>query len=979
MSTTPVTPQSLEEAHRKESEEDEAASSTVAAIHMQLRGLNTIADSLQADIAAHNAALQQHDAAAPADTVKRMKHRAATLRTSYGALVDTAARAHQRRVSSSIPHSEARMSPQLAVLERVWVDMCTYSQPTTEAFTQVIRGYGQESRRRRIRDMVERWLEDKDKYVAASERKGQAAESSDSESPVAVDDDETAEVREAKERKQLYAVNARRQREAAVGLPAHVSLYPAVRLDTYAFNVALSSYLASLPLGQLTSQSSELSFPLSLLPRFKHDNHTVSTLMHAHGMMGEMAQVLRLVEEYKRMRREALLARGGARELQAVRLQHKTNLQYIYATLLRAFDTVKDVESAETVWAEIKEKASRGQVEVNRVMYHSMLAVYATANQQEKLRSISVEMSRAGLPMDEHSVCTVINQLCNSGHVADAIMLHTRLSHGSMGPGARQHRKTYTCLLRQLAQRAEVPFLTIAEVYRQGVECGMLWSARSTRRSGMAADALDGTWVADLRGVALEVIPVALHFHLSEMLTAYMAAVRQGRKTSPRQLLVLLRGQDWQLAQQPQQGEDADALAAGQANEAPNGHRNGHRLSVGAIDWDEREQADEANGSIEGQDDDATDGDESVSSIKPRTGSSQVLIDPFATAEEQGRLSRLDALKIQGSYMQRWVQHLLKQEWPSLDASSSSSKVDQSADSKSIDPSSPVLDPTSPSPPAPAQQLRVGRNQLSFWLAWHAHVAAGDDGAELFPTPRTNGQSTKFVSTIAQRIREKRQRLEAAQQHWERIKRGAAAVESSGARSLVDELADYKKREREELQVKARIFNTKRLPTAATKWTLNKRPFAVSKLRRAEQHESTRVTLEPSTAGAVRRAGGRTAAQKQHRSTAEMRSARTARTEHLSAAVSRQNGEKGRSPQWRRKTEASEHTESDAQRGPAGSAKRADKRVRRAVPDTLSSETLSTLLNANSGFSSATKQTLQAMQQRQEQSRVQRQAAHANV
>ena len=977
-----VTPQSLEEADRKESEEEKVAGSSIVAIHRQLKGLNAIAYSVQADIAAHNSALQQHSESATAapEAIKRIKHRAATLRTSYDALLQSVALSHKQLTSTRQPdRPQSRVSAQLAALERVWVDMCKYSQPTTEAFTSVIVAYGKEGRRRRIRDLVERWLEDRDTFMQQlGARSGKEDSWRQSDTPAAVDE-ESADVREAKERKRLAALKARRARETAMGLPTDLSLYPAVKMDTYSFNASLSSYLSSLPLHQLTSQSKELSFPLSLLPLFKADTYTITALMRAHGQMGETGQVVRLFEEYKRMRREVRLARGGARELQAVRQKNKKDLQYIYATLIHSLALAKDVSAAETMWDEIKAKVSGGQLEINRTLYHSMLSVYATVNQQEKLRSISVEMSRAGLSMDEHSVCTVINRLCSNGHVADAIMLHTRIPHGSMGP-AKQHRMTYTCLLKQLVQQPDVPLLTIAEVYRQGVESGLLWTAPcSVRTSGMAAEALASTWVADLRlvGAPLEMIPVALHFHLSEMLGAYMASVRRGRKMVPRQLLILLRRQDEQPRDRSQQEEEADVSDMQGAGDVSAGHRSGHRMSVGALDRDEREnEEDEEREGMEGQHDDDADDAVPATSLRARSSTSSVLIDPFATEEEQGQLSQLDAWKVKGTFVQRYVQHLLQQEWPSLVTLASHSNTNQSADVDSIDPSTPALESASPVPVS-APQLRISRNQLSFWLAWHAHVAAGDD-AELFPPPRMHGQSSKFVSTMAQRIRQQQQRLEVHQQQWERTKRGQpvpAAAASSGMNSLIEGLAEYRKRAREELMVKARIFNTKRLPAALNERRVGSRSrLSTAGERRQESQPQEKMKVE-STGSAARSLN-----RPDKRSTMQGRSAAS---DYLSAAVGQRRAAGERlAQQRRREVEADDKGKIEAERGSADSAERVNRRssarLRPVASEILSSETLSSLLDIDKGLSPATKQAVQAMHQQQEQSRAQRQAVRAS-
>ena len=575
-----VTENSLEAADKEETEEDEAASSTPAAIELQLAGLNALSDALRADLAEQNRLLLQLDAAASQQAVQRMKQRANALRTSYSALLDVAYRAHQRHWADARARPSSRMSSQLAAMERVWVDTCKHSQPREKAFTALITAYGREARRTRIKDLVERWQEDKESFERRVRASGQMKAQDNSE-PSAMVDADMAEVREAKERKRVRAVAARRKREVAMGLPASVSLYPDVKMDTMSYNATLTAYLSSLHLSRLTSQSRELSFPLALLPLFRPDGYTVSALMQAHGSMGETARVVALYEEYKRIRSAARAARGGARELQSVRERRKKEQQYVYAGLIMAFAKAKDVEAAEAVWSDIAEKARKGELVINRVQYHSMLAVYAATNQHEKMRAISSDMKRAGLPMNGDSVCTVLSQLCRNGHVKAALMLHNRIPHGSLGV-ATQTRSTYMSLLTHLADRADVPFLTVAEVYRQGLECGLLRSR----------DAHLHKWVLDLRNVPLELVPVVLHLHLTEMLETHMATVKKlgsevARKTVPRRGLLVLLSRSAQQKEQALTDDREEALAAIREIDAPHAQMSSHRLSVGEVDWDE--------------------------------------------------------------------------------------------------------------------------------------------------------------------------------------------------------------------------------------------------------------------------------------------------------------------------------------------------------------------------------------------------------
>ena len=936
----------LEEADRREEEEDDKASFSLSAIRLQLDGLNAIAQSLQAEVTASNRALLQHNAAAPTETVKRLTHRAATIRSAYETLIKTAYTAHEQRVFSISPRVEglARMSPQLAVMERVWLDMCNQSQPTVEAFTCIVMGYGREAMLKRIRGLFDRWLDDKEKFMLANGITEPKSDSSSSSSrPLA----ETGEEDSAVARKA-------REIEAVKGLPSSVSLYPAIQMDTVAYNVTLSSYLASLSLKQLTSESPELAFPLSLLPRFQPDSHTISILMRAHGLMGETAQVVRLFEQYKQMRRDALAARGWSRELQVVRKEHKTGMQYVYATLLNALANAKDVEAAETVWSEIKQKASDGQLDINRVMYHSMLAVYATANQHEKLRSISVDMSRSGLAMDEHSVCTVLSRLLAKGHVADAIMLHNRIPHGSLGP-AKQHRKTYMCLLVLLALRAEVPFLTVVDVYRQGVESGRLSAGTAAHsKSKEETSPLSGRQIINLRGVPLELVPVALHYHLSVMLDAYMAAVRQAgraikRQLLPRGLLIVGAGKE----------ELSESISTPAVNTF-HGRRDEHRLSVEAIDWDEEETMEEAKDDSDAEVD-AENSHESTSAVDGRSSpsSSSVLVDPFASIEERSVLSQLEALEVRGNYVQRYVQHLLEQEWPSLPArlpsdttsKNSHSDAEQAAD---VDPSLPQLHSASSLSAIHPRQLRINRNQMLYWLEWHAHVVAND--AETFPPPGVNGQSQQYVAILVRRIKEKQQQLYNHQRQWERVRRGEAAADavdgsSATRKSLADELREYKRRAREELEVKARVFNTKQLPAGG-----------VADRAAPTSHKGTAVT------------------------------GRGPQRERVKASQRRANSAPQASPRRREQPPVSlgdavadEKATVTASRTAAntGTARRADRhgtahvRSAAAADVVLSSETLSSLRQVQ--MSPATKQALHAFNQQQKQTRAaQKQANNAS-
>jgi pentatricopeptide repeat protein len=643
--------------------------------------------------------------------------------------------------------------------------MCLHSQPNATHFTMMVDAYGREARRTRIKDLYQRWLSDKDHHLQ-SQRKSHP-QSIDDDIPV-IEGVDPAEVARIKA-KEARATRARVLREKSAGFPIHRPLYPAVRLDTVAYNAMISSYTTSLAVESLTSSSPALSFPFSLLSSFRADAKTFSILMALHCRMRDTGRVLQLFEDFKRMRHEENLQLHGQRPLQHIRLQRKEESQYLQSILLRSLGQAGEVEAAERVWAGLKVKEEANQITLTRPLYHSMLEMYARMNEHEKMRALTVEMRRKGMDLDADGVCTVIHALCKAGHIDDACMIHRRLQHGSLGL-ASPHRKSYLALLSHLCALPSVPFFSVLSVFDEGMKGGWLRSPTAHRQK----------WMIDLRGLPLWLIPVSLHWHLHDGLNAFMERWRrEGRQKAigsiPHRGLLILLGKNRKERDQ----DITDAFRSSLSSHDEGYHP--HALSISALDPDAEEEEEEKGGSV------AKAGD-------------RVLVDPFATEEERTLLSRLDEWQVKGSYVQRYVQSLMKQQWPAMSAhlkEESQHPSDPTHPSPPVDASSPVLVTRSSLPSSTSALLIVRRNDVMFWLCARAHIRGEQEGeGRLFTAPRLHGAKGEWMATIKRNVGEEEKR------------------EREGGMSLTQRLQEWKKNEREALQSKARVFHTKRpLPT----------------------------------------------------------------------------------------------------------------------------------------------------------------------
>ena len=698
-----------------------------------------------------------------------MRKKEEALRSSYSTLLRAAHFTFREHAKSFTPlHPPSAMSPHLRVVERVWHSMVRHSQPSATHFTIVVDAYGREARRNRIKDLYARWKADQQR----SERRGEVDDEV-AAPPAGLDPAEGARL-QAKEQR---ATRARLMRETAAGFPVHRSLYPVVKLDTIAYNAIMAAYTSSLAVESLTSTSPALAFPLSLLPSFRPDAKTYSTLMTLHCRMRETATVLQLFDEYQRMRREQNAQLHGQRPLQAVRAERKEEAQYIHSILLRTLGQAGEVEAAERLWEDLKEKAAQGRIALNRPLYHSMLELYASRNAHEKMRAISVEMRRAELALDEDGVCTAIHALCRAGHIDDAVMIHSRLTEGSLGL-ARPHRKTYLALLSHLCALPSVPFSRVAAVFAEGMEGGWLRSSTAHRQK----------WIVDLRGIPLPLVEVSLQWHFRSMLSAFMEMWRkEGRKAAvdsiPHRGLLILLGK----SRQERERGDQSALRVGLSG--VDEEYQPHALSISALDPD-AEVGEEAE-------------EEDELRLKP-AAAAPVLFDPFATEEEGKLLAQLDDWQVKGSFVQRYVQHLLQQEWPTLRAHLKEDNPASDSTSSSSQPSPLAADAASPpsllvqgSSTPPSSLLTVRRNEVEFWLTSHAHIRGERAGeGALFPPPRLHGSSGRWMEEVKRRV------VEAEEER----------TSQSGV-SLLERLNEWKGKEREALQLKARVFNTKRPPT----------------------------------------------------------------------------------------------------------------------------------------------------------------------
>ena len=747
--------------------DDEEEAATPAAVHRQLEGLNSIAGIVAAEREAADALSAEGEGEEAKAAVAVVKKKEETLRSSYSSLLKAAHRSFRLHARSFTPlRPPSSMSPHLRVLERVWHSMVRHSQPNVTHFTDIVDAYGREARRSRIRDLYTRWKEEQQRAMG----KGQEEDNGNAAPPPGIS---PAEAEQLKAREQR-AKRARLLRETAAGFPVHRSLYPAVRLDTVAYNAIIAAYTASLAVETLTPASRELTFPLSLLPSFRPDARTYTTLMSLHCRMRETGSVLQLYDEFQSMRRGENAQLHGQRPLQAVRAQRKEEAQYVHSILLRTLGQAGEVDAAERLWAELHEKEAQNRIALNRPLYHAMLELYASQNAHEKMRALSVEMKRRNMAMDEHGVCTVIHALCRAGHVDDAVMIHRRLAQGSLGL-AKPHRQTYIALLSHLCTLPSVSFSRVAAVFAEGIEGGWLRSPSAHRQK----------WVVDVRLVPLPLLEVSVQWHLQSMLSAFMELWRkEGRKAAvdsiPQRGLLILLGKSRQERERDEQSVLRVGVSGNDEEYQP------HAMSISALDPD----AEVEEGGEEGE-------------ARPKAAA-VVLVDPFATEEEAALLARLDEWQVKGSFVQRYVQHLLQHEWPSLrarlpeDGAAADGRDTPSsthASSPDIDASSPSLLMQAPSTPT-SSLLKVHRTEVEFWLCTQAHIQAERTGeGELFPAPRLHGASRKWMEKLKQR---------AAEVEEERKK-------ESGV-SLVERLNAWKRREREALEAKARVFNTKRPP-----------------------------------------------------------------------------------------------------------------------------------------------------------------------
>ena len=766
--------------------------------------------------------------------VKAVRRKAATLRASYASLLQSAAASHRLLASSFRSASPPSvMSPQLAVMERVWHSVCRHSTPTQQQLSIMVTAYGKEARRLRISDLYHRWQDDREQHERSRETPTQRQEREQREQRLLAGLSE--EEQQALRRRESRTRAARLRREAAAGFPSSRPLFPAIpALDTVAYNSIIAAYTATLPLSRLSSTSPQLAFPLSLLPRFRPDAATFSCLMSLHCAMRETGRVLQLYEELKAQRAADSALRGGSREPQELRRRRKEERQYVQAVLLRALAQAGEVQAAEAVWAELQRQQAAGELELSRVLYHAMLEVYATANQHERLRSVAVEMRRRGLPMDRHSVCTVVRAMCRAGHLQDAVMLHQRLQHGSLGPAAA-HRSSYLCLLSQLADQPSVPFTTVLSVFAAGMDSGLLRSPDAHRHR----------WLVDLRCVPLSLVPVALEFHLRSMLTAFMQSWRTGGRQAalqsvPRRGLLVLLSRS-RREQEAEERREMRLLSPQQDDDSAQWQP--HALSASAIDPDELPlSGEEESGELEA--------DEAEQERASGSGSDAgVLLDVFASAAEQSLLSRLQSLRVEGSYVQRWVRHLLSREWPALDAHFTPAQ--QHAEQKEQTSPAAALDASSPQrlrlSHSSSSLLRIPHRSVLFWLLCRAHLT---DPA-VFPSPPVHGSSERWLA-----------RLQAGTQQQQRDRAGgegkdgkeaakeerASSAAASRPLSLEEQLSQYKREEREALRLKARVFRTGRPPRAEQTQTLQQQEEHAADEARSISHKKQPQFSSASTA-----------------------------------------------------------------------------------------------------------------------------------
>ena len=171
---------------------------------------------------------------------------------------------------------------------------------------------------------------------------------------------------------------------------------------------------------------------------------------------------------------------------------------------------------------------------------------------------------------------------------------------------------------------------------------------------------------------------------------------------------------------------------------------------------------------------------------------------PFATEEERTLLSKLEEQSVKGSFVQRFVQSLMERQWPALRAHLRETKEGENQPlppsdlASSLDASSPVQFASSSSHSTSAL-LMLRRNEVEFWLCTRAHIRGEQSGeGELFTAPRLHGAKREWLSSIKRNVGEEEQRAR------------------EGGVSLTQQLQEWKRKEREALQLQARVFQTKR-------------------------------------------------------------------------------------------------------------------------------------------------------------------------
>lgn len=707
------------------------------------------------------------------EELRVLRRKRATVMNSLAVLLDSAAYAHRahadRHLKPRAPPSQ--MTEQLRALESVWHSVLQHGHPTPKQFTQLVQAYGREARRTKIRDLFDRWAADKEAVKEESLNESEKlARQHDRQlrrdtleaqlnDPNAMNDDIVPV------KLQLAIMDradrwreGRLARERENPVPSR-DLYPLMKLDTTAYNTIISSYLASLSYQELKPDSPVLAFPLSLLPKFKPDAATYTVLMNLYCGMGDTKRVMQLFQEWRDKEKEEAMERGGRRLPQEQRQKKKEQRAYVYAIALRSLADSPDLADAEAMWKDLHVLEEDKKLELTRPVYHSMLHVYAKHNQHEKIREVAVEMRRRSLEMNDDSVCTVIKSLCEAGHTEDAIMMHQRIAHGTMG-AARSSRKTYMSLFSHLAKR-QVSQSALHDLFAAGMEDGSLRSPTAHRLK----------WTIDMRAMPLNMLPLSVAHHLQSMLAVYMQTIREkGQKAAdsliPERGLLIILGKN-RAQQERERAAEFDRHA---------------RDFDAALDSDEVE----------------------LFSKPSEKQKYNIIVDEFADEEEKESLEALDELRVQGSYVQRYVQHLLVQEWPSIvaqltpdtDAKDTESAQSATVNVNGVDLSiSASLNSTAPHSTA---TLRVSRPNLLFWLQCRSCIVGND--SSLYPPPAfTRAQALHWATIQEKSIELLKQQL------------------SVDAVALDEKLIEYKRQERLQLRKSANALNGKLDPRDAVK------------------------------------------------------------------------------------------------------------------------------------------------------------------